>query len=138
MKDFFRKLGYRLQQWMSGRYGMDELSKALNIAALVCLALSVLPWFRFFYGMAFLFWAAAVFRCFSRNITKRTAERSTYFRLRGRAREFFSTRRSAWKDRKTHRYLRCKQCKTTLRVPKNKGTLKIRCPKCGSEIIKKT
>lgn len=138
MKNFFRRVGQRLQQWMSGRYGMDELSKALNIAALVTLFLSVIPWLWFLYGLAFIFWAAALFRCFSRNITKRSAERSGYLRLRGRIKSFFSTRRKAFRERRTHRYFRCKQCRTTLRVPKNKGTIKIRCPKCGSELIKKT
>ena len=43
----------KIQIFMSGRYGMDELSRVMNIGALICLILSMfsslLPFLFFFY-----------------------------------------------------------------------------------------
>ena len=43
-----------------------------------------------------------------------------------------------WLDRKTHRYFRCPQCRATVRVPKGKGQIRITCPHCKHQFIKKT
>ena len=42
------------------------------------------------------------------------------------------------RDRKTHRYYKCKSCKTVMRVPKGRGKIEITCPKCRMKVIKKT
>ena len=36
------------------------------------------------------------------------------------------------------RYFRCPNCKQKVRVPKGKGTIEIRCPKCNTKFIKRT
>jgi hypothetical protein len=82
--------------------------------------------------------AWTLFRCYSKQIEKRQAERMAYLRFSGTVRAYFETAGKAWKERKTHRYYRCKQCHTVLRVPKGKGKLKITCPQCHRETVKKT
>ena len=42
-----------------------------------------------------------------------------------------------WRDRKEYKYVRCDNCKNVMRVPKNKGRIKIKCRKCGNEFIKR-
>ena len=37
-----------------------------------------------------------------------------------------------------HRYFRCPDCRQTVRVPRGKGKISIRCPKCGRQFIEKT
>ena len=37
-----------------------------------------------------------------------------------------------------HRYFACPQCGQTVRVPRGKGTIKIRCPKCRTQFEKKS
>lgn len=138
IKDFFRSVGAKMQGWMSGRYGYDELSRALSVAALILLVLACIPWLRFMYVPALLLWIWSLVRCYSRKVEKRRAERETYLRFAGRIKSWFSVKKKAWKERKTHRYFRCKQCGAVLRVPKGKGRIKINCPKCHGEIIKKT
>ena len=43
-----------------------------------------------------------------------------------------------WRDRKVSRYYICKSCHQQIRVPKGKGRIEIRCPKCNERFIKKT
>lgn len=138
MKNWFANFKARAAQWMYGRYGTDELSRALSIAGLVLLVLSFIPYLFFLYAPALVLVIWSTVRSFSKKIEKREAEREAYLRFVGKIKSFFRVKKKAWQERKTHRHFRCKQCKTMLRVPKDRGTIKIRCPKCGMEIIKKT
>lgn len=138
MKQFFHRIGAGVQRWMAGRYGIDELSKALSIAAIAGLLLSCIPALRFLYIPALIVWVWSLVRSYSRKIEKRQAERTAYLRFTGRVKSWFSLKKRAWQERGTHRYFRCKQCKTVLRVPKGKGKIKITCSHCHSEFVKKT
>lgn len=40
-------------------------------------------------------------------------------------------------QRKVYRFFTCPQCSQKLRVPKNKGKVRITCTKCGHSFIKK-
>lgn len=138
MKSFFQGLRVKMQQAMVGRYGYDELSRTSVIATLILLILGNVPGLQFLSTLGLVLWIWSLFRSMSRNIEKRQAERAAYLRFTGRIKGWFSLKSTAWKDRKTHRYFRCDQCKTVLRVPKGKGKIKITCSKCRSEIVKKT
>jgi len=48
MKKWFEQLGKRYQLFMQERYGVDELSQFLSIAALILLLPSFIPNLRFF------------------------------------------------------------------------------------------
>ena len=138
MKKWVENLGYKIRQWMQGRYGIDELTKALYIISLAFLILSLFSPLRLFYIPALILMLWSCIRCYSKNYAKRAKERETYLRLTGRVRAWFRLQRDKWKDRKNYRYFRCKQCKATLRVPKGKGKIRIHCPKCHSELEAKT
>jgi uncharacterized paraquat-inducible protein A len=138
MKNYFQKINARMQQWMAGRYGMDELSTAMSVVALIALVLSCFPKLRLLYIPTLILWAWSIFRCYSKNLDKRRKERDAYLRIVSRIRSWFGVKKKAWHERKTHRYYRCKQCHAVLRVPKGKGKIKITCPHCHSETIKKT
>lgn len=137
MKNFFNNLKYKINVWMQGRYGSDEFSRFLTIAALVLFVLSIckIP-FVYALGVILLFWS--LFRSFSKNFYKRQKERETYLRLQHKVTQWFKLQKNKWQDRKTHRYFRCPGCKAVLRVPKGRGNIRIRCSKCGREINKKT
>ena len=61
-----------------------------------------------------------------------------YLKLTGGVRSWFRLQKSRWKDRKEYRYYRCRECKAPLRVPKGKGNIRIRCPKCRYEMQAKS
>lgn len=138
MKKWFQSLGYKAQRWMQGRYGNDELSRFLSLSGIVLIILSLIPAFRFLSAPAVVIVIWACIRSYSKNIEKRRRERDAYLRITSKIRRAFALIQKKWTDRKTHRYFKCDQCKTTLRVPKKKGKIKVTCPKCHKESIKKT
>lgn len=138
IKNWFRNLGSRMQSFMYGRYGYDELSQFLSMTALVCIVAGLFVFPGFFYGLAMALYLITLFRTYSKNLSKRRRELEAYMRLANLVKTWFSLQKRKFSERKTHRYFKCSQCKTSLRVPKGKGKIKIHCPKCGEEIVKKT
>lgn len=138
MTGFFRNAATKIQQWMSGRYGVDELSRAMYIAVLIGLLLSCIPGMQILSLPTFLLLIYSTVRTYSRNIEKRREERTAYLRFTGKIKGWFTLRKKMWQERKTHKYIRCMHCKTMLRVPRGKGKIKITCSKCHNEIVKKT
>lgn len=136
MRNWFEKLGLKLEGWMIGRYGQDELNRFLTIISLILIFMSVmlpeLVW------LAMLPIGLSMYRCYSKNGAKRRAEREQYLRLTEKPRQWKNLQSRKWHDRKTHRYFVCKNCKTAFRVPKGKGRIEVICPKCGDKKIRKS
>lgn len=138
IKNWFRSLGSKMQSFMYGRYGYDELSQFLSKTALLCVIVGLFAYPGFFCGLAMALYLVTMFRMYSKNIMKRKQERDAYLRRTQPLRDWQALQKRKFNDRKTHKFYRCSQCKTSLRVPKGKGKIKIHCPKCGAEIMKKT
>lgn len=138
IKNWFRSLGSKMQSFMYGRYGYDELSQFLSKTALLCVIVGLFAYPGFFCGLAMALYLVTMFRMYSKNIMKRQQERDAYLRRTQPLRDWQALQKRKFNDRKTHKFYRCSQCKTSLRVPKGKGKIKIHCPKCGAEIVKKT
>ncbi len=133
----------KLQRFMMGRYGADELGKALNAVALVCLVVSMfvskLPvLYVLLYNAGFLLLIYNCYRMFSKNIAKRSAENQKYCNLRYRAVAKWDAKKKRFAQRKTYRFFRCPDCKQKVRVPKGRGKICITCPRCKREFIKKS
>lgn len=73
----------------------------------------------------------AVFRFFSRNTFKRSAENRQFIKFIGKHKGTFTLMRDRFRDRKTHVYKHCPKCKAVLRLPRTKGSHTVRCPKCS-------
>ena len=116
MKKWFSNLGYRIQYFMQGRYGYDELCRFLSVSALVLLLLSYIPYLGFFYIVALTLLVWSCFRSFSKNIYKRQMERQKYLTIKNKIRSRFVLCRNIWRERKTHKYYRCLHCKATVRT----------------------
>lgn len=126
-----------LQRMMYGRYGVDQFSLFLIAVYLVLylvaslLRLGLLSW------LALLVAVYAVFRMFSRNISKRRAENAKFMQLAGPVVRWFRLRRTIHRD-KDHRYFKCPNCGQQLRVPRGKGKITITCRNCGVSFEEKT
>ncbi len=138
MRGFFYRLSNKIQYFMQGRYGVDALGIFLLIMGFAMTFLSSirpLAWFAIPSLAIIIF---AYFRIFSKNYEKRRRELMKYERATGKVRERFSLMKRIFAERKTHKHLRCKTCKTLLRVPRGKGKIEITCPKCRTKMIRKT
>jgi len=135
----FQRLAQTIRRFMYGRYGSDQLNLTLLLSAVVLsLINSILslilgstaayrtvlwPLFSLLiYGLVFL----CIFRMLSHNIYKRQQENRRFRNLWTRL-----------KDRQ-NRYFHCPACRQSVRVPKGKGKILIRCPKCGEKFTEKT
>lgn len=139
MRNFLYNLSYKYRVFMQGRYGSDELSIFLLAASLVALlvARTGVIFFVIFQLLAWVLLIFALFRTYSRNISKRYEERMKFLKLKNRFMAWYKIKREAWQNRKTHRYFRCKKCKASIRVPKGVGKIEVTCPKCKFKFIKK-
>ena len=127
-----------LRRMLVGRYGTDQLSLALMALYFVLFFLSYIPYCWFLSWIGLLLFAVILFRTFSRNIAKRYHENQVFLRFWNPVKNWFKNLRAAFRDRKTHRYYKCPNCKQKLRVPKGRSKIRITCPKCRNQFIKKT
>lgn len=138
MKNFFDKIRWGLARFFQGRYGTDELNNVLLISGLVMTFLAYIDGLEFFSLIAYIVLFYALIRSFSRNYDKRGKELGAYLKLKGGIANWFSLQKRKFSERKTHRYFRCKQCRTVMRVPRGKGTIAITCPRCQTKVTHKT
>ena len=126
-----RSLREHLYAFMIGRNGSDELTRAILILylALFIVNLFVRSWIVNIVAYAIIVYS--LFRMLSRNLLARRRENAAYLRLQNSVTSFFRLQRNKWRDRKTHVYRRCKTCKSTLRLPRQKGKHTVKCPCCG-------
>lgn len=137
MRSFMERMRWKFQNFMIGRYGHDELNVDLIKIALASWFISLFVFRDIFSLIYFICLFYSLFRMFSKNTSKRYKELLTYQRISKKPKQFFVRQKSKWRDRKTHRYFKCK-CGAHLRVPKGKGKIDIRCRVCGEHMIRKT
>lgn len=121
---------------MYGRYGMDSLGKFTIIAGLVTM---ILAGFHNSMILSLVSWACIIysyFRMFSRNIYKRSSENQWYLGKTYKLRQAFYKQKNLMIQRKTHHIYKCPTCRQKIRIPRGKGRIEIRCPKCNSTFIK--
>ncbi|MCH1982835.1 hypothetical protein MCG98_09685 [Ruminococcus sp. OA3] len=131
------KLRDKFARFMIGRYGVDNLGRVLVYASLILLILSMFIRYRIVYILAIAALIYAYFRIFSKNVSKRYEENRKFLNLQHKISGRFSALKNQGQD-KDHRYFKCPACKQKVRVPKGKGKISIRCPKCHAEFIKRT
>lgn len=133
---FFQNLGVKLSGFMYGRYGNDKLNSFLMIVSVIlAVAGMILSAFDnsvcriitlVLMPLAYLLIGYSLFRSLSRNLTKRRKENRTFLNL------------TAFIWDRQNRYYHCPKCKQTVRVPRGRGKICIKCPKCGEKFIKKS
>ena len=127
-----------LRQFMLGRYGADDLSRFMTVAALILMVLSLFVGRSVLYPLAGVLLALCFFRMFSKNTVNRTRENEYYLGLRQKAEHWVTSRANMFKQKKTHCFYKCPSCHTQLRVPKGRGRISITCPKCRTSFEKIT
>ena len=129
--------------FIRNRYGFDRLSLMLAVFAMFFI------FTRYLWPLAIALLALALFRAMSRNVVRRQMELRKFEIATARLGGFFDRlfrplmnriqRRSSVRSQKQiYKYIKCRYCKKKLRVPRNKGKIKVTCPECKNQFIVKT
>lgn len=134
----FYRLREKFARFMYGRYGTDELSRFLIYAAMACCILSF-----FFKGavLDLLIWVFIIlsyFRIFSKNHQKRYEENQKYLAEKSRFMGWFNREKKLIGQRKDFHIYTCPGCKQKIRIPRGKGKIVVKCPKCHTEFTKRS
>ena len=126
----------RLRAMMTDRNGLDKLSIALIVLALVINAFS--QFFPLLILFSLIVMIYAVWRVFSKNLAKRRDENYRFTRILGDIKDSYEKWRFRRQQSKQYKFFSCPSCKSKLRVPRGKGKISITCPRCGLKFSKKS
>lgn len=131
----------KIARFMAGRNGNDQLNRFLLLVDIVLLLIAAIfkdGIGRYVYPLVFVLLGYAYFRMLSRNVYKRREENGKYIRARYKVSAALRVRHERWVQRKDYKFFTCPSCRTTLRVPRGKGQIRIVCRKCGNTFTGKT
>lgn len=144
----------KFNRFMYGRYGNDDLNRALMWAAVICAVLSLFIVPKLFTFLTYVLLISGIYRCMSRKQSERYSENEAFLNFKNRILSRFTGRKTYTTDQgsytssqsgswytqkdKTKKIFKCPNCKQKVRVPKGKGTIMITCPKCHTEFKKRT
>ena len=136
-------LSEKLARLLYGRNGADQLYNAIFAAELILLFLGavfsllgkVAPALQVIsivlYALSLVLLVFSIYRFFSRNIAKRRKENEAWLRFLGKIRRKPGPSLPA--DTPTHVFRQCPGCHSVLRLPRQKGKHRVRCPRCGNQ-----
>ena len=130
-----------LARMLYGRYDADELYNVLFVAEIALLVLgavfsllgnavpllSVLSVLLYLSALGLLIWA--MYRFFSRNIEKRRRENAAWLHFKAKLSP--KKKPALPPDTPAHIFRACPKCRATLRLPRQVGKHKAKCPRCG-------
>ena len=128
----------RMQRFMAGRYGADQLGQLYLGVSMVLLEVSLFSRWNIFYAFALALMGYEYYRMLSRQVEKRYQENQKFLNWRYQMAVKRNRRKEEFKQRKIYRFYQCPSCRQKVRVPKGKGKICITCPKCKAEFIKKS
>lgn len=128
----------KMMQFMQGRYGADQMGQMLSAVSMVFLIISLFSRNQVWFLLAVIGIVYNYFRMFSKNISKRYAENQKYLKMTAGIRRKLASWKSQLAQRKIYHIYRCPGCKQKIRVPRGRGKIEIRCPKCNTRFVKKS
>lgn len=126
----------KLQRFMMGRYGMDELGKFMMIVWIILWVIELFTGSGILSFLSLILLFYMYYRMFSRNIQKRHQENTKFLNIKNKIAYKFRSEKSMMSQRKTHHIYKCPTCKQKIRIPRGKGRICITCPKCKTEFTK--
>ena len=127
-----------MMQFMQGRYGADQMGQMLSAVSMVFLIISLFSRNQAWFLLAVIGIVYNYFRMFSKNISKRYAENQKYLTMTAGILRKLASWKSQLAQRKIYHIYRCPGCKQKIRVPRGRGKIEIRCPKCNTRFVKKS
>lgn len=121
----------RINKFMYGRYGIDDLYKFNFVLYIILLFLNIFLKSRIISTLELIIVLLMFYRCFSKKIYKRSNENQLYLKVKKSLLKPFNNIRRNIKDN-DHVYKKCHHCKTILKLPLpyKRGIKHSKCPSC--------
>lgn len=126
------------KKFMNGRYGVDQFSMVLLVTSILLMIIGRLTGLSLFIFISYIPLIFSIYRMFSKDIAKRRMENYKFSIFISPIYSKYKKIQKRFKGRKTHKYFKCPNCHTELRLPKGKGRIKITCPKCKEKFEGRT
>ena len=131
MRDFLNKLRWKLQIFMRGRNGADELGRVTIYGSFILYIISMLFQSQILYTISFVGIIYSTFRLLSKDLYARREENRKFV-------TWLETTRVRMAQRKDYTIFKCKGCGRNIRVPRGKGKIEVTGPMCGNTTIHRT
>ncbi len=125
------KLKWKLQQYMIGRNGSDDLCRSITGVSFFIYIISIIADSGLLYYISLAGIMYSLWRCFSRNITMRRQENQKFLGM-------VELSKLRFQNRKEYKYFKCKTCGRNVRIPRGKGKIEVTCPICKTKVIMRT
>ena len=128
------KFQQKLQKFMYGRYGPDELYMFLFKIYIIVAILNLFIKSYIISTLEIIIIVITFYRFFSKKIYKRSNENQKFLKIKKRFKNIFSNKKTKYKGDNV--YKKCKKCGITLKLPLpyERGIKYARCPKCNKRI----
>jgi DNA-directed RNA polymerase subunit RPC12/RpoP len=121
----------KIRRFFNGRYGIDELGKALIWISLILCVIGGLLGNIIIQYLSLIAIIVFFYRFMSRQKFERSEENCKYTR-------YIRLWKLKYEYRKTAKIYMCPECGKMNRVPKGRGKIQITCPNCRHSIIRYT
>lgn len=130
------KFIYKLQRFMMGRYGIDEVYKFLFVIYMLLFLLGLFVKWEILTYLEVIVVVIMFYRVFSKNISSRKKEEKLYLQLKKKVSKPFYNIKRNFLDRDYYVYKKCHNCSKTLKLPlpPKRGIQKVKCPSCKKKI----
>lgn len=123
----------KISRWMYGRYGFDKLSYALFIAYCVVVGVNIFVGSGILYAVSMAIIAYVFFRLISKNPTRRRMENEVFEKYYNKIKPVLMLEKRRIVEIRTHRFRKCPNCKTVMRLKRQTGQHTVVCPRCHQE-----
>ena len=133
---FMKERFARFMQGRYGAYGTDRFTRFLIVLFLIVFVITSFTKTRADQIFPTVIIIYTYFRILSRNIPARYRENERYTQIASRLFSHANTLKYNLNDRRANHIYKCPSCGQKIRIPRGKGRIMVRCPKCAGEFLK--
>ena len=129
----------KIKNYLQKVYGVDFFSKTMIVFALILSLINLKFKNRVIEIITMvLIVYFGIFRVFSVNKYQRMIENQKFAKAVKPMTDFFEKYKIRALNSKDKKYIKCPNCKKEMKIPRNKGKIKVTCPHCGHKFVKKS
>ena len=129
----------KIKNYLQKMYGVGFLSKTMIVVALILSLINLKFKNRVIEVITMILIVYfGIFRVFSVNKYQRMVENKKFAKAVKPMTDFFEKYKIRALNSKDKKYIKCPNCKKEMKIPRNKGKIKVTCPHCGHKFVKKS